>query len=119
MLRLKGLTINSDDCEGSATFWSSALGYQRRDLWDPYVGLRDPQGNDPLLTIQKSGPESVNRVHLDLYSDDPDSEADRLVTLGATKLRRFEEGDTYWWVLTDPKGNEFCIIASTGPDRRV
>ncbi len=119
MLRLRGLTINSDDPEGVAQFWTSALGYQRRNLWDPYIGLRDPSARDSLVTIQKSGPESANKIHLDLYSDDPDAEAERLVTLGATKLKRFEEGDTYWWVLSDPKGNEFCIIAAIGDDRRV
>ncbi len=118
-LRLRGITVDDPDPESLAGFWSAALGYERRSLWEPYVGLRDPSGRDPLVTLQRASGHGRNHLHLDLYADDPDDEADRLVELGALRVRRVAEGDAWWWVLEDPSGNEFCIIAATGPDREI
>jgi catechol 2,3-dioxygenase-like lactoylglutathione lyase family enzyme len=119
MLRLRGITVDSPDPAGSARFWAAALGYDDRPLWEPYAGLRDPRGRDPHLTFQESGGAGGGGLHLDLYADDPDAEAARLVLLGAQRVRRVEEGDTWWWVLRDPDGNAFCVIAAHGADRSV
>lgn len=117
MLRLRGITIDGSDPEDLAGFWRTALAYQPRSLWKPYTGGKDPHGHDPHLTFQHAADVRANHLHLDLYADDPDAEADRLVRLGAQRLRRLEEGDTWWWVLCDPEGNEFCVIAAQGQDR--
>jgi len=119
MLRAKGIAVDARDPEALAGFRQSALGYERRDLWNPYVGLRDPTGQGPLLTFQQVEKRVSNHLHLDLYADDPDSEAARLVELGARRIRQHAEGDVWWLVLEDPEGNEFCVIASQGPDREV
>jgi predicted enzyme related to lactoylglutathione lyase len=60
-----------------------------------------------------------NHLRIDLYADDPDTEAARLGEHGARRIRRQREGDVWWWVLEDPEGNDFCVIASHGPDRDV
>lgn len=52
---------------------------------------------------RKSG---KNRVHLDLFADDPDA----LVAAGATLLRRPDD-EIAWTVMADPDGNEFCVFA--------
>lgn len=117
MLRLRGITVDSPEPERLAAFWAAALGYDRRELWEPYIGLRDPSGRDPLVTIQRTSDHPANHLHLDLYAEDPDAEAEHLETLGATRVQRFTEGDTWWWVLRDPAGNEFCVVAAEGPDR--
>jgi hypothetical protein len=39
-----------------------------------------------------------------------DVAVDRLVGLGATKLRAFDDPDQYWVVMRDPEGNEFCLL---------
>jgi hypothetical protein len=119
MLRLRGITLNRSDPQGLSEFWKEALGYERRALWPPFVGLKDPAGRDPLVTFQRDPSPGANHLHLDLYADDPDGEADRLENLGAEEIRRVEEGDTWWWILHDPHGNEFCVIAATGEDRAV
>lgn len=119
MLRLRGITIDGPDPEGLAEFWRAVLGYQARSLWEPYAGGKDAHEQDPHLTFQRAPDAGNNHLHLDLYADDPDAEADRLVGLGAQYLRRVEEGDTWWWVLRDPGGNEFCVIAAQGQDRFV
>ena len=56
-----------------------------------------------------------NRVHVCLQPHDRqrDAEVDRVVALGATVLadHRTQDGDG-WVVLTDPAGNEFCLVRS-------
>jgi hypothetical protein len=53
------------------------------------------------------------RVHLDLlpYPDgDQAAEVDRLRALGAADTD-VGQGDVRWTVLTDPEGNDFCVLA--------
>ena len=63
-----------------------------------------------------------NRVHLDvrvapgLQGEERmavlETECDRLVALGATRVRRYEPAPPLtagFIVLTDPEGNEFCL----------
>jgi hypothetical protein len=38
-----------------------------------------------------------------------DSEVERLIQLGARKLRFIDEDDQQWWIMADPEGNEFCV----------
>jgi predicted enzyme related to lactoylglutathione lyase len=53
-----------------------------------------------------------NRVHLDIYFDteDRDAEVERLIGLGARRLWEGKQGPVHTWVtLADPEGNEFCV----------
>jgi hypothetical protein len=84
----------------------------------------DPDGRGPRLFFQRV-PEAKtvkNRVHLDVGVsgglDVPleerrrrvDEAADRVAAAGATKIRPVEDRfATYWWVMADPEGNEFCL----------
>ena len=55
-----------------------------------------------------------DRLHLDLYVDDPESLVGRLVDAGAKPLDESgAEGESWWQVMTDPEGNEFCICKET------
>lgn len=120
MLRLRGITVNCVDPEGLATFWAAALSYDRRPcLWEPYAGVTDPTGYGPHMTFQRSTAPAGTRLHVDLYADDPEQEVTRLESIGATRVRRVDEGDTWWWVLRDPESNEFCVIATLGEGRSL
>ena len=81
-------------------------------------------GDGPRLFFQRvpEGKTAKNRVHLDvraapgLEGDQRmaalETEAERLVALGATRLRRFEPGaelSAGFIVMTDPEDNEFCL----------
>ena len=68
------------------------------------------------------GKVAKNRVHLDVRAAPGlqgeqrmaalEAECDRLVALGATRLRRHEPDppmDAGFIVMTDPEGNEFCL----------
>ena len=54
-----------------------------------------------------------NRVHMDINAEDRRAEVERLVQLGATKLRDVERvagaASEAWTVMQDPEGNEFCV----------
>jgi len=84
----------------------------------------DPAGVGPRLLFLKV-PESKtakNRVHLDVHCgvahDAPKADqlaairsiVDELVAAGATEHESFDEMMTIWTVLTDPEGNEFCVV---------
>jgi predicted enzyme related to lactoylglutathione lyase len=55
-------------------------------------------------------------MHLDLFSDDQAAQVERLVGLGARVVRHHAEPDDNYVVLTDPEGNEFCVVAIAALD---
>jgi len=83
----------------------------------------DPAGQGPRVFFQQvpEGKTAKNRVHLDvraapgLDGDDRmavlEAEADRLVRLGGTRVRRHEPdaSGAGHIVMADPEGNEFCL----------
>lgn len=86
--------------------------------------LVDPAGSGPRIYFQQVPEDKVakNRVHLDVRTasdlrDDErmaalETECDRLLALGATRLARHEPDPPMslgFIVMTDPEGNEFCL----------
>ena len=76
-------------------FWQAALGYVPREVpSDGWAVLTDPTGAGPNISLERVAAESlpalgaVSRVHLDLYTTDPDAEVERLISLGATRYDR-------------------------------
>ncbi len=100
-------------CEGTrdaGLFWRDALGWPL--VWDeneetavqsPLGGTKVSWGGPPVEP--RHGP---NRQRFDLISDDPSDEAERLLSLGATRLGDLTDGVE----LADPDGNEFSLHAS-------
>jgi predicted enzyme related to lactoylglutathione lyase len=95
-----------DDLEASARFWSAALGKTVDPASPEDPNYRNIQtGNDePILMLQKVDHDS--RIHLDIETDDVEAEAERLVALGAKKLKKIKT----WWVMEAPSGHRFCVI---------
>jgi hypothetical protein len=86
--------------------------------------IEDPSGRGPRLFFQQVPEDKVakNRVHLDVRAAPGlegeermaalETECDRLVALGATRVRRDEPEPPMslgFIVMTDPEGNEFCL----------
>lgn len=86
--------------------------------------LVDPEGRGPRLFFQRvpEGKQVKNRVHLDVRAAPGlqgearmaalEAEADRLVSHGATRIRRHEPApplEAGHIVMADPDGNEFCL----------
>ena len=108
------VTLDCADPEGLAGFWAEALHYRPNPFHPPYLTLTDPQRKSPELVLQRV-PEpkrGKNRMHLDLFVNDIEDEAQRLQRLGARRLSAEpftgSTGDR-WIVMADPEGNEFCV----------
>jgi hypothetical protein len=109
--------IGALSCDGSQDvgyFWSEALGWPLVWDQDQETAIRSPRGG-PKITwggpplMPKTG---KSRLHLDLAppSDgDQQAEADRLVSLGATRVD-IGQGEVSWIVMADPGGHEFCLL---------
>ena len=96
-------------------FWKQALGYaapRELDPEDPFVILRDPVGKGPNVSLDGMEPER-NRLHMDLYTEDPEGEVRRLIGLGAREYRPRDPGEDFT-VLEDPDGNLFCVVDTRG-----
>jgi predicted enzyme related to lactoylglutathione lyase len=110
------VVLDCSDPQKLMGFWREALGY--RVLYsEPSLVVLVP--NDvsisPLLLQRVPEPKvGKNRMHVDIVTEDPEVEVERLETLGARRLhddvRSF--GPTRWVTMADPEGNEFCV--STG-----
>ena len=86
--------------------------------------IEDPDGPGPRVFFQQvpEGKVVKNRLHLDvraapgLQGDERmaalEAESERLVKLGATRVRRYEPQAPLEFghlMMTDPEGNEFCL----------
>ncbi len=108
------LTLDCADPDRLATFWSKALSYQEIARVDNFVVLGPGPGMEgPKLALQKVPEPKApkNRMHIDVWVDDIESEAARLDALGAKRLQEkpFDEHGLRWIQLAVPEGNEFCV----------
>ncbi len=111
MIRISSVVIDCDNFDKMQAFWREALHYISREIdpqGDHCVILKDPNGKASSVTIDQMEPYR-GRMHLDLYTDDPDNEIKRLLNLGATIFQQHEP-DTDFTILADPEGNLFCVV---------
>jgi predicted enzyme related to lactoylglutathione lyase len=119
--RIAYFTIDVDDLDAAVEFWSSVLGA----TWEPgssasrhiYRKLRLPDTEIRVL-LQRTGDvkASKNRAHLDLETDDVETEVVRLEALGASRWDHQTERGYDFWVMRDPWGNEFCVLQPMYPE---
>ncbi|AVT34156.1 bleomycin resistance protein [Plantactinospora sp. BC1] len=103
-------------CDGTrevGLFWSEALGWplvwdqdQETAIQSPHGGTKVAWGGPPVAP--RKG-RNRQRFVLTPADGDQQSEVDRLVSLGATRLESGADGAV---VLADPDGNEFCVTAA-------
>lgn len=119
MLRLGSVVLGVDDVERAVSFWSEALGYSPvrfPDTDNEFTILVPPSGEGTRVALQRSDTpvQQHPRIHLDLNVDTADEQAaevERLVDLGATRVRwQLYPADPDFVVLADPDGNCFCIV---------
>jgi hypothetical protein len=115
MIKIGSIVIDCDDFFVMSTFWQKALHYVPRDppQIEPCMVLRDSAEKGPNVTIDQMQPER-GKLHLDLYTDDPEGEVKRLISLGATLYRPREPGEDFT-VLADPESNLFCVVDKRSP----
>lgn len=134
------LTMDAADPRSLGDFWALALGYRPEDppgeftSWEEALtawGLPPEQWNDayaivgdgPRIFIQRV-PEpktTKNRLHIDVHAQAGSTgskdwavlraKAAALVAAGASIVAEFRRPPIgEWIVMTDPEGNEFCIV---------
>lgn len=111
------LTWDCADQRRVAEFWAEVLGYEVVDVDEEGAEIRDPAGRGwPILFIVVPEGKTVkNRLHVDLRPPvSMAAEVDRVTALGATEFRYVEEHGSFWTVMLDPEGNEFCVLR--GPE---
>jgi Glyoxalase-like domain len=116
-IRLGSTVINCADLELMTGFWSRALGLVSSSTSstsctqdDDFRVLRGDRVNLS-LQLSRTPVSARDQMHLDLYSDDQAVEVDRLTGLGARFVRHHQEDQDDYVVMTDPEGNEFCVVA--------
>lgn len=120
--RISHTSIDSRSSYLQSVFWAAVLDWIE-DPDDPNLPEHDEclimsrDGTQLLLFINVPEDKVIkNRVHLDLRPVDGTREAEvgRLVQLGATEVADFRRPDGSGWItLTDPEGNEFCVLSPT------
>ncbi|MEO3790638.1 VOC family protein [Nonomuraea sp. B10E15] len=123
MARLRDVVVDCRHPASLARFWAAVLdGYAVAPYDEAELarlradGIDDPEddptvlveGGPPRLWFQHVPEHKVvkNRLHLDVDSDDPGAEIDRLTELGARVVATHDD----WVVMADPEGNEFCVF---------
>ena len=116
MARKLELVLDCVDPDREAEFWATALGYEIFGAAGNYRSIVDPDGVSPKIILQGVDEAKTvkNRIHFDIQIDDIETEAARLIALGAVRLQDepFVEHGTSWILLADPEGNEFCVCQS-------
>ena len=112
-LYVGSVVIDVNDLETMKSFWEQVLGYETTIYEeDDWAKLEPPDGRSgPNVSLQKVPERKTekNRLHLDLYSKQPDRESTRVQELGA-ELVEGARPDRDFMLLADPEGNLFCII---------
>jgi hypothetical protein len=111
-------TLDVNDVEAEAAFWSAALGYRIHRSRSGSLHLRPPDGGTgPTVWLQPvtEPRQAKNRLHLDFGAADPPAEVERLLSLGARPCDVGQTGSEGFTVLADPEGNEFCVFTEPRP----
>jgi hypothetical protein len=112
-LRVGSVVIDCNDFPVMLAFWREALGYvPRHEPDDDWAILRHPNDAGVQVSLQKVPEPRIgkNRLHLDLYTSDPDAEIERLLALGARRYQRAPEPGEDFVTLEDPEHNLFDVI---------
>jgi catechol 2,3-dioxygenase-like lactoylglutathione lyase family enzyme len=123
-LRIQCVCIDTADPAGLAAFWESALGFRRTYEQDDQVVLEPPAGSpedgivpDLLFLRVPEDKAAKNRLHFDLRPQDQAAEVARLEALGARRADVGQKADVSWIVMSDPAGNEFCVLRPLPPEQ--
>src|SRR3954470_23874828 len=104
--------------------WYRSAGVPEEEIGPGADRLADPAGHGPAIWFQQvPEPKTVkNRLHLDILAGGGrgvpvgerrrrvDAKVGELLAAGAARLRELSSADHYAWVMSDPEGNEFCVV---------
>jgi predicted enzyme related to lactoylglutathione lyase len=112
---VRNIAFDCVDAYRIAQFWSTVTGRPLADddfPGDPVAVIALDQDTNLYFEHVPESKVVKNRMHLCLRPDGSrDVEVERLIDNGAILLADRREPDgTGWVVLSDPEGNEFCVL---------
>ena len=119
-IKFEGVTVDASDPRGLAEFWAAVLGWKIGGELEEIEVWIQPDTSDSVSTgfpeilflINADAKRVKNRLHLDLRPDNQAAEVARLEKLGAKRIDigQNQNERCTWVVMTDPEGNEFCVL---------
>jgi hypothetical protein len=120
------VVLDVHDLPALVPFWEAALGYDAAFSLPEFEVLRPREGEPPgpVFILQRVPEEKAgkNRMHVDVHPPldlGVPALVARLEALGGRRIGApvtdlLEAIDTWWQVMADPEGNEFCVVADQG-----
>jgi Glyoxalase-like domain len=109
---LRCVVMDSADPVSLGRFWSALLDRSITGDREGEVRLPLCERVDLVLVTERDPKQGKNRLHFDLASTSADNQVElveRAQMLGAATVD-IGQGAAPWVVLTDPEGNEFCVL---------
>lgn len=121
--RISSIAIDAAEPRVIADFWCRVLDWRVIDEEDGVISIGPADGLWPTIDVI-AVPETKtvkNRLHLDLRADGSSTaeELQRLLDLGARRTDVGQGPGVSWFVLSDPEGNEFCLLSRTVQEART
>lgn len=111
-LKILSIVWGVQNIEAAIAFWSKALDYRLKRGPEPDFAILIPKtGQGMQLSLKLTTSPEPKRHHIDLITDNQTTEVERLLSLGATRVKNWNyEEDADYVVLHDPDGNSFCVV---------
>jgi len=110
--RVSTIMIDCHDPERLFAFWSEIVNVEVATRYPGFIFTTKMPGNHIGLAFQKVPEDKTakNRLHLDLTHTEPETMIAKVEELGGNRIKDYDMGVVAWTVMTDPEGNEFCIV---------
>jgi hypothetical protein len=113
--RIAVVAIDAVQPQLIADFWCRVLGWQVIEQDTEVISIAPSDGAWPTIDVVAVPERKTvkNRLHFDVRADGvtTSQELERLLSLGARHADVGQQPDVSWVVLSDPEGNEFCLLA--------
>jgi hypothetical protein len=121
--RISSIAIDAAEPRVIADFWCRVLDWRVIDEEDGVISIGPADGSWPTIDVIAVPEKKTvkNRLHLDLRADGASTaeELQRLLDLGARRTDVGQGPGVSWVVLSDPEGNEFCLLSRTVQEART
>jgi predicted enzyme related to lactoylglutathione lyase len=124
-IRVQCVNYDAIDPAAQARFWAEVLGWRITFEHEKEYVLEPPAGSPEdgivpdilFLRVPVDETKTVkNRVHMDLRPEDQAAEVARIEALGGKQVDIGQDETASWIVMTDPEGNEFCVLRAFTPE---
>ena len=119
---IAAVVVDCADPRATARFWGATIDWTLYEATDDHALLRSAEDTGPYLEFLRTPhlKSMRHRVHFDLLPYPVDGQSADPVDAQLAEIRRLEalgatpadtgQGDFPWKILTDPEGNEFCLL---------